>query len=153
MVEDDARDEHVARLQSENASLRAEIAELKARLADLEERLGRTPRNSSMPPSQEGLSKPNRAQRRAEGRRQGKQPGAEGKHLAQVQDPDEVVVHAPSACPGCGAGLIDAQVVDDEVRQVFDGFRPPEDPSLRHRAPHGAGPVHVWMRSEGRRTP
>ena len=120
MVEDDARDEHVARLQSENASLRAEIAELKARLADLEERLGRTPRNSSMPPSQEGLSKPNRAQRRAEGRRQGKQPGAEGKHLAQVQDPDEVVVHAPSACPGCGAGLIDAEVVDDEVRQVFD---------------------------------
>ena len=68
VAEDDARDEHVARLESENASLRAEIAELKARLADLEERLGRTPRNSSMPPSEEGLSKPNRAQRRAEGR-------------------------------------------------------------------------------------
>ena len=44
----------------------AEIAELRARLADLEERLGRTPRNSSMPPSAEGLTKPpSRAQRRA----------------------------------------------------------------------------------------
>ncbi len=116
----DARDERIARLEAENALLRAEIAELKARLADVEERLGRTPRNSSMPPSQEGLSKPNRAQRRVEGRRQGKQPGAEGKHLAQVHDPDEVVVHAPCRCPGCGAGLSDAEVVDDEVRQVFD---------------------------------
>ena len=120
MAPRDARDEHVARLEAENASLRAEIAELKARLADLEERVGRTPRNSSMPPSQEGLSKPNRAQRRAEGRRQGKQPGAEGKHLAQVEDPDEVVVHAPSACPGCGADMQGAELLDEEVRQVFD---------------------------------
>lgn len=120
VAKNDPRDEHIARLESENASLRAEIAELKARLADLEERLGRTPRNSSMPPSREGLCKPNRAQRRADGRRQGKQPGAEGTHLAQVQNPDEVVVHAPSTCPGCGAGLSDAEVVDDEVGQVFD---------------------------------
>lgn len=120
MASQDARDEHVARLEAENASLRAEIAELKARLADLEERVGRTPRNSSMPPSQEGLSKPNRAQRRAQGRRQGKQPGAEGKHLAQVADPDEVVVHAPSVCPGCGADMQGAKLLDEEVRQVFD---------------------------------
>ncbi|MGH9029299.1 MAG: IS66 family transposase [Acidimicrobiales bacterium] len=101
----------------------ARIAELEARLSDLEERLGRNPRNSSMPPSAEGLSKPpasNRQQRRAEARRQGKQPGAEGKHLAQVADPDEVVVHAPPACPDCGADLADAEVLDEEVRQVFD---------------------------------
>ncbi len=76
-----------------------------------------------MPPSQEGLSKPpalNRAQRRAQGRRQGKQPGAEGKHLAQVEDPDKLVVHAPTACPSCGADMAGAEVVDEEVRQVFD---------------------------------
>ncbi len=56
-----------------------------------EERLGRNPRNSSMPPSAEGFSKPpapSRAERRAAGRKQGKQPGAPGKHLAQVADPD-----------------------------------------------------------------
>ena len=101
----------------------AMIAILQARVADLEERLGRNPRNSSMPPSAEGFAKPpapNRKQRRAEGRRQGKQPGAEGKHLAQVADPDEVVVHAPGTCTGCGASLAGADLVGEEVRQVFD---------------------------------
>ncbi len=76
-----------------------------------------------MPPSAEGLSKPpvpNRQQRRAAQRRPGKQPGSEGKHLAQVADPDEVVTHVPKACSNCGATLGDAEVVDVEVRQVFD---------------------------------
>ncbi|MGD0255804.1 MAG: transposase, partial [Acidimicrobiales bacterium] len=101
----------------------AEIAELKAQIADLQERLGRNPRNSSMPPSAEGLSKPpapSRAERRAAGRRQGKQPGAPGKHLAQVACPDEVVSHVPVACESCGADLADAEVVSTERRQVFD---------------------------------
>src|SRR5665213_3968024 len=54
---------------------------LESKLADLEERLRRTPRNSSMPPSAEGFSKPpspSRAERRAAGRKQGKQPRAPG---------------------------------------------------------------------------
>jgi len=96
---------------------------LEAHLADLEQRLGRNPRNSSMPPSAEGFSKPpapNRKQRRAEGRRQGKQPGAEGKHLAQVADPDEVVVHVPAVCTDCGGDLAGAELAGVEVRQVFD---------------------------------
>ena len=100
-----------------------EIAELRSRLADLEQRLGKNPRNSSMPPSAEGLSKPpapNRAERRAAKRRPGKQPGTEGKHLAQVADPDEVLIHAPSMCACCGADLSDADVVSVERRQVFE---------------------------------
>jgi len=42
------------------------IAELEAKLVELERRVGRNPRNSSMPPSAEGLSKPpaNRVERR-----------------------------------------------------------------------------------------
>ncbi len=100
----------------------AEIAELRARLADLEERLGRTPRNSSMPPSAEGLTKPpSRAQRRAAAKaKPGKQPGTEGKHLAQVAEPDAIVTHVPAACERCRAGLRGARVVDTEHRQVFD---------------------------------
>jgi transposase len=99
------------------------IAKLEAKLADLEERLGRNPRNSSMPPSAEGFSKPpapSRAERRAAARKQGKQPGTPGKHLAQVVDPDRVVNHAPPSCTSCGSGLDDAEVVDTERRQVFD---------------------------------
>lgn len=113
----------VEQRDAENAELRDRIRVLEARLADLEERLGRTPRNSSMPPSKEGLSKPpapNRAERRAQKRRQGKQPGQEGRHLAQVAEPDEVVVHAPTTCPECGRNLLGAEVIDEEVRQVFE---------------------------------
>jgi transposase len=37
-----------------------------------------------------------------------------------VAEPDEVVVHAPERCAGCGAGLADAAVTATEARQVFD---------------------------------
>jgi hypothetical protein len=77
----DAHDDRIAQLEDESASLRARAVELEAsnaafaaRLTDIEERIGRTPRNSSMPPSKEGLSKPparKRAERPAEQRRQG----------------------------------------------------------------------------------
>ena len=73
------------------------LAELEAKIVELERRVGRNPRNSSMPPSAEGLSKPpaNRAERRQAKRRPGKQPGDEGHHLAQVGDPYEAVTHRP----------------------------------------------------------
>jgi transposase len=100
------------------------IATLQARVAELERRLGRDSSNSSMPPSSDGLRKPVRVERRAagraEGRRPGKQPGAPGAHLAQVAEPDEVCLHAPGRCGGCGADLADAPVVGVEARQVFD---------------------------------
>jgi transposase len=53
-------------------------------------------------------------------RRPGKQPGAQGRHLAQVATPDEVVVHAPQTCQGCGGDLGGAEVVEQTRRQVFD---------------------------------
>ncbi|MDA8381136.1 MAG: IS66 family transposase [Actinomycetota bacterium] len=111
------------RLRSENAELHKTIAALEKKIADLEARLGRNPRNSSMPPSAEGLSKPpapNRAERRKAKRRPGKQPGDPGHHLAQVADPDEVVPHRPARCPACEGDLADAKVLDVERRQVFE---------------------------------
>ena len=110
-------------LLARNAELRSEVMALRARIAELEARLKQNPRNSSMPPSSEGLSKPpvkSRAERRSEARRKGKQPGAPGSHLAQVIDPDEVKTISPDSCRSCGAGLDDADLVGVERRQVFD---------------------------------
>jgi transposase len=115
--------ELVASQQTLIAELEVRNRSLMARISDLEERVGRNPRNSSMPPSAEGFTKPavpNRAERRAAQRRPGKQPGTEGKHLAQVEDPDEVRVHSPSTCTDCGGDLSDAELVDVERRQVFE---------------------------------
>jgi transposase len=98
-----------------------QIAVLTARVAELERRLGLNSRNSSKPPSSDGLSKPPPTSLRTRsGRRPGKQPGAPGSTLRQVADPDEVVEHRPAACRGCGSGLGDAVGAGVGVRQVFD---------------------------------
>jgi transposase len=99
----------------------AQIATLMARVAELERRLGLNSRNSSKPPSSDGLAKPPpKSLRSTSGRRPGKQPGAPGSTLRQVQDPDEIVEHRPDRCRGCAAGLDDAVGAGVGVRQVFD---------------------------------
>lgn len=98
-----------------------QIELLQARVAELERRLGLNSRNSSKPPSSDGLGKPPpRSSRRSSGARPGKQPGAPGAALAQVDDPDEVVEHRPAGCGGCGAALAAAEVVGQTRRQVFE---------------------------------
>lgn len=99
------------------------IGVLLQRVGDLEARVKQNSGNSSRPPSSDGYAKarsPSRAEQKAAGRKPGKQPGAAGKHLAQVTNPDEVRQHAPPDCAGCGAGLGQAPVVRTERRQVFD---------------------------------
>ena len=97
-------------LAAENAQLRALVAELTemnrvltGRVAELEARLGQSPRNSHKPPSSEGYDKPApRSRRERTDRKPGGQPGHEGKTLRQVGSPDEIVVHSPAVCTGCG---------------------------------------------------
>jgi transposase len=67
------------------------------------------------------------------GRKPGKQPGAEGNHLAHVEDPDEIRVHTPPACDGCGADLANVRVEDTEVRQVTE-IPVPMTTTTEHRA-------------------
>jgi transposase len=114
----------IAELRAVNAEQARLIAALQTRVVELERRLGKDSSNSSKPPSSDGLRKPARAERRnaeqTQGRRPGKQPGAPGAHLAQVERPDEVVEHVPERCGGCGADLAGAAVVGVEARQVFD---------------------------------
>jgi transposase len=99
----------------------AQIEALRARVAELERRLGLNSRNSSKPPSADGLAKPPpRSLRGRSGRRPGKQPGSPGAALSQVDDPDEMVEHRPASCGGCRRGLAGALVVGVARRQVFD---------------------------------
>jgi transposase len=112
----------IDQLREANAEQARLIAALEARVAELERRLGKDSSNSSRPPSQDGLGKPPapRRERRGGGRRPGKQPGAPGAHLAQVPEPDAVVVHRPERFQGCGGDLTLAPVMGVEARQVFD---------------------------------
>jgi transposase len=136
----------IVELRAANAEQARLIAMLQARVAELERRLGKDSSNSSKPPSSDGLRKPARAQRgadgRAEDRRPGKQPGAPGAHLAQVEEPDEVALYVPDRCGGCGADLAGAPVAGVEARQVFDlpplGLRVTEHRAERRRCACGA---------------
>jgi transposase len=83
----------------------AELGKARERIAELEARLNQTPRNSSKPPSAEGLGKPPRSLRKKSGRKPGGQDGHEGRTLMQVAKPGREVPHEPACCGGCGAGL------------------------------------------------
>ena len=99
----------------------AVIAELRAEIAELRRQLGQNSRNSSKPPSTDGLAKPApKSLRRRSGRKPGGQPGHPGSRLEQVSAPDEVLRHEPRACGGCGSGLDGAAQVGVRRRQVFD---------------------------------
>jgi transposase len=108
------RDELIGQLQAELVAARAEIAELRRQL-------GQDSRNSSKPPSSDGLAKPApRSQRRRSGRKPGGQGGHPGSRLEQVAVPDEVIRHEPGPCRGCGGDLGRADEVGALARQVFD---------------------------------
>jgi transposase len=108
-------------LRAENASLVEQNAGLVERVAELEARLGQNPRNSSKPPSSEGLGKPApKSLRRRSGRKPGGQQGRAGTTLRQVARPDREVVHEPACCGDCGRSLAGRPVTGLERRQVFD---------------------------------
>jgi transposase len=108
-------------LEAENAELRADLAQAVARIGDLEARLGMSSRNSSKPPSSDGLAKPApKSLRQKSGRGPGRPRGQVGFTLEPVADPKHRRRHEPHACAGCGGDLAGARVVGVESRQVFD---------------------------------
>ena len=91
------------RLEAQVGKLTAKVAGQDERIAQLERRLGRSSRNSSQPPSTDLPGAPPRRGKDPSGRKQGGQPGHEGKgrELLATSAVDEVVEHWPKGC-GCG---------------------------------------------------
>jgi len=105
----------------ENAELKASLTTALARIEELEARLGMSSKNSSKPPSSDGLAKPApKSLRGRSGRGPGRPPGQAGSTLELVDKPDHQFTHEPHACVQCGASLADAPVVGVDRRQVFD---------------------------------
>jgi transposase len=102
------------------AALRADNERLTARVAELERRLGRHSGNSSLPPSADTFTRPEKKPASKSGRRRGGQPGSTGGGLAMVERPDVIDDHLPGRCAGCGAGLELADSAGFDRRQVWD---------------------------------
>ena len=79
-----------------------ENAQLKARIIALEHRLGKSSRNSSKPPSSDGLAKAKPGHRK---RSSGGQPGHKGHTLKRSSAVDFIVDHRLGTCPKCGGSL------------------------------------------------
>ena len=126
------RDGLLARLQAQVAGigqLEALVADLQARVADLEAQVRRNSRNSSKPPSSDGLAKPApKSLRKKTGRKPGRPKGQPGATMQQTGHPDHVIRHEPDACRRCGAGLGGAAETGTERRQVTE--IPPVKPEV-----------------------
>ncbi len=133
-------------------ALSAELGAARVRIAELEARLGQTSKNSSKPPSSDGLAKPApKSLRRRGARKPGGQDGHPGSTLAPVETPDEVITHEPVCCRGCGDDLGGAPEVGRDHRQVFDippiSVRVSEHQLIKRRC--GCGTVTSAQAPEG----
>jgi hypothetical protein len=111
----------LAERDAQVAELRALVADLQAQVAELAARAGQNSKNSSRPPSSDGLGGPApRSLRKKTGRRPGRPRGQPGATMALSDHPDHVVRHEPSACRTCGTGLAGARQTGVERRQVTE---------------------------------
>lgn len=103
-------------------ALQEQVQLLTRRVEELEARLNKNSRNSSKPPSSDGLQKPKpKSLRQRTGLKPGGQPGHPGRTLERVANPDHAVLLPVTSCP-CGADLSlkNHPVIDYERRQVFE---------------------------------
>jgi transposase len=84
----------------------AENNQLRATVEQLQEIINRNSQNSSQPPSQDRPDQKPTREPSGPPRKRGGQPGHRGHRRLLVDDVDEVVVHKPTSCAGCGALLL-----------------------------------------------
>ena len=110
-------------MQSTIDSLNETIRTQQELIKELQEKLNKNSKNSSKPPSSDGLKKQtkDRSLREKTGKKQGGQEGHEGVSLFSDRKPDNVIKHMPSRCTGCphyAECLAKAKVT--ETRSVID---------------------------------
>src|SRR5438067_1060731 len=91
----------LATAQETIAALTGQVATLLERVKELEGQRATTSRNSSKPPSSDGLTRVPRSLRGKSGKKQGGQPVHPGAHLQLVDAPDCVIERRPARCPTC----------------------------------------------------
>lgn len=105
-------EEFVRHLMEQNAALTKQVDELNATvkeltqtIRELKEQINKNSKNSSKPPSSDGLKKPpinkDRSLRQKSGKKPGAQDGHDGVHLSVIADPDYVEHHMHSDCNAC----------------------------------------------------
>jgi transposase len=115
------RDARIAVLDAEVAVLREALAGVQSQVADLTARVKANSRNSSRPPSSDGLAKPSpKSLRGKSGRKPGRPKGQPGVTMELTDHPDKTVKHRPARCGCCGKSLKNAPVTAVERRQVTD---------------------------------
>jgi transposase len=113
--------ELLAERDAQVAELRALVADLQAQVAELAARAGQNSKNSSRPPSSDGLGKPApKSLRKKTGRKPGRPKGQPGVTMELTDQPDHVIRHEPPACRNCGTGLAGARETGAERRQVTE---------------------------------
>jgi transposase len=115
------RDARLAGRDAGIAELRKQLSAVQSQLADLAAQVKTSSRNSSKPPSSDGLGKPApKSLRGKSGRKPGRPKGQPGATMELSDHPDKTVRHRPARCSCCGKSLRKAPVTAVERRQVID---------------------------------
>jgi len=110
------------------------IEEQKEIIQTLRDQLAKNSKNSSKPPSSDGLKKPRTISLRKIGiKKNGGQKGHKGHTLEPVENPDHTKVHEVEECERCGISLKNEKVKGYEKRQEFD-IPPPKIEVTEHQA-------------------
>jgi transposase len=127
------RDARIAEQDAVIAVLQEQLAGVRSQVADLAARIASNSRNSSKPPSSDGLAKPApKSLRGKSGRKPGRPKGQPGATMQLSEHPDKTVRHRPARCGCCGKSLKRAAVTAAGRRQVT-GIPPVKAVTTEHQ--------------------
>ena len=120
----------IKNLQSQVSSLETKNQELEERLKKLVGEKSKSSRNSSRPPSADGLKKKTKSLRKKSERKSGGQKGHEGSTLEMTDAPDEIIKIKLHHCKGCGRKIsgrnkwtVSRQIIDLDIKKKVVEYR------------------------------